>query len=166
MVRDVLEGMGDAWRGRHDVPMPANWSKLAQARFAGDSQLDWLTLQLSARLGDDSARQRLLETLLASASPEDRRLQALTELVEMRYAPLGPNLAQLLTDRAMRGPATRALSAFDDPNTPARLLAVYGNLNEDERAAVVATLASRAGYAAVAAGRGCQGPELPRETFR
>jgi len=108
--------------------------------------------------------------LLAHESPEDRRLQALTELVEMRFGPLGPNLAQLLTDRVMRGPATRALSAFNDPDTPTRLLAVYADLDDEERANVFATLASRASYAellleAVSSGRISKG-DIPLTVVR
>jgi putative heme-binding domain-containing protein len=147
LVRDVLEGMARAWRGRHDISRPENWASLAKAPFAADPQLTWLLDELSARLGDDAAREKLLDTLKSADAPAERRVEALTELVEMRYPPLAASLPALLSDKALRGPAARALSAFDDPQTPQRLLAVYAQLDDDDRATVVATLASRPKYA-------------------
>ncbi|HEX8203417.1 MAG TPA: c-type cytochrome, partial [Isosphaeraceae bacterium] len=68
-----------------------------------------------------------------------------------------PWLQTLLDDRALRGPALRALGAYADPETPRVILRRYGTLTESERADAVATLASRPAYAlalldAVAAG--------------
>jgi putative heme-binding domain-containing protein len=148
VVRDVLQGMHGAWRGRRSVPQPANWAD--EKRFQAlhdDQQVIWFDMVVSARMGVEDARYRLMIVALTRESPTERRQEALTALVEMRYAPLGPNLRQLLADRAMRAAAIRALSAFDDADTPLKLLVIYNEMSAEEQTDAIATLASRAGYA-------------------
>src|SRR5207237_2626353 len=53
----------------------------------------------------------------------------------------------LLVDNAIRGDALRGLAAFDDPNAPAAILALYDKLTPAERRDALATLCSRVGYA-------------------
>ncbi|MBS0209166.1 MAG: c-type cytochrome [Planctomycetes bacterium] len=150
VARDVLGGMANAWRGRRTMPMPGEWSKLKSAPFERDQLIDWLELQVASRLGDAESQHRLLVTLLTRDAPVERRLLALAILQEIHYGPLGANLPQLLSDRTVvRGAAVRALSAIDDPEVPFRLLVVYAELDDDERADVINTLASRAKYATV-----------------
>jgi putative heme-binding domain-containing protein len=102
---------------------------------------------LSVLFGDPAAvaeLRRLARDVKADAAARQTALTALRD----RPGPELLALAQeLLADREMRGPALRALAAFDDPKTPALILKHYSSLTDGEKADAVATLASRAPYA-------------------
>ncbi len=75
---------------------------------------------------------------------------ALQNLVDRRTAGLSPVLFRLLDDPELRGPAIRALAAYNEPSTPQILLKRYTALSPAERDDAIATLASRpAGAAAL-----------------
>src|SRR5262249_9194283 len=71
----------------------------------------------------------------------------LQNLVDRRIAGLAPVLVRLLDDPGLRGPAIRALAAYNDPATPGTLLKRYARLTPAERDDAVATLASRPAWA-------------------
>ena len=56
-------------------------------------------------------------------------------------------LQKLVDNPALQGPAIRGLAAYDDPQTPAVLLAKYPSLNPAERHDALHTLASRIAFA-------------------
>ena len=60
---------------------------------------------------------------------------------------LAPTLQSLLKDPSLRRPALRGLAAFDDPKTPAMILAHYKTYSAEEKTDAVQTLSSRASYA-------------------
>jgi putative heme-binding domain-containing protein len=64
-------------------------------------------------------------------------------LVEARTSWLSPDLRWLLDDPALRGPAIRALAAYEDDETPPALLKRFGAFDADQRADAIATLAAR-----------------------
>jgi len=145
--RDVLQGMIEALQGRR-LPAPEDWGKAeARLRESASPEVREKALLLSVMFGDAEATAALRKTAADPGTAEAPRRTALQTLVEAKAAAL-PLLRDLLADRAMRGPALRALAAFSDPETPSLILKHYGEYTDAEKADAVATLASRPAYAA------------------
>jgi len=145
---DILKGMNDGLKGRRNVPMPAGWEEVAQklARSSNPAIRE-LAQGLSLTFGSRSALQILRKQLVDPQQPISARTNALNSLVQARDPELPPALQALLRDVQMRPAALRALAAYDDPNTPGAILAIYGQLSASERREALTTLASRAAFA-------------------
>jgi putative heme-binding domain-containing protein len=141
---DILKGMSDGLKGRRGVKMPAGWEETA-AKLAKSSnpQIRELTQSLSLTFGSASALASLRQTLIDSKAPLQARTNALDALLQSRDPALAPALRELLGDAKLRGPALRALAAYDDPKTPAAILAVYPSLSPVEKKDALTTLVSR-----------------------
>jgi putative membrane-bound dehydrogenase-like protein len=146
--RDLLAGILDALWGRKHVPRPPAWSeafpKLLTTR---DPDVLERTLLLAVDLGEPKAIEALRKMLTDRETPLDIRSRALTSLVERHVPELTRELHALLDDKALRGPAIRALAAYDDPGTPRTLLDRYAAFSESERDDAIATLAARPAWA-------------------
>jgi putative heme-binding domain-containing protein len=81
------------------------------------------------------------------AAAADARQFALQNLVDRRTAGLAPLLFRLLDDPGLRGPAIRALAAYNEPATPRALLRRYLIFSLPERDDAIATMASRPSWA-------------------
>ncbi|QDU29944.1 FG-GAP repeat protein [Anatilimnocola aggregata] len=143
-----LRGLNVALQGRGKVVPPEIWKTVA-AKLANvsDPDLKRQTTILALTFGDAAAAISLRRI---AADPSHRlaeRQAALAALLSVKDDELGPMLAALLTDPAMRAVAIRGLATLDDPKTPARLLDVYDKFSVDERRDVLATLCSRASFA-------------------
>ena len=145
--RDVLQGMIEALQGRR-LPAPDGWGLVeARLRDCADAEVREKALLLSVMFGDPAATAALRKSAADPSSAEASRLTALQTLVEAKAPGLPPLLRGLLADRVMRGPALRALAAFNDPETPSLILKHYREYTDAEKADAVATLASRPAYA-------------------
>jgi putative heme-binding domain-containing protein len=146
--RDVLRGMHEALQGRRQLSAPAGWSdvkkKLAKTQ---EQEVREKALILSVLFGDPEALASLRQTALDAKAEGEARRNALQTLVETKAPDLLPLLRELLGDRAMRGPALRALASENDAGTPALILKQYGSFGDAEKADAIATLASRPEYA-------------------
>src|SRR4029077_1996585 len=80
-------------------------------------------------------------------SPLGMRTRALAALVERHVPGLARELHEQLDDRSLRGPAIRALAAYNDPATPKEILRRYPALTESERDDAIATLSARPAWA-------------------
>jgi len=146
--RDTLRGIHEAFNGRRQVAMPADWPgvyrKLTQSPEA--EVRDKATFL--AVLFDDAQALATLRSLVrdASAKPDARR-NALQALVYKRSADLLPTLQELLDDPVLRGPAVRGLAAYNDAAIPGRIVRHYASFTEEEKADAIHTLASRPAYA-------------------
>jgi putative heme-binding domain-containing protein len=101
---------------------------------------------LSVLFGDREAVAALRTTAGDAKADEAARRTALQTLVEARAADL-PLLRDLLADRALCGPALRALAAINDATIPGLILKQYGRFSDAEKADAVAALVSRPAYA-------------------
>ena len=145
--RDVLQGMIDALQGRR-LNAPDGWAQVQEKLGASaNPEVCEKTLLLSVMFGDPTATAALQKAAADPTADESARRTALQTLVEAKASGLPPLLRDLLTDRTMRGPALRALAAFNDPQTPAIILKHYKDYTDAEKADAVATLASRPAYA-------------------
>lgn len=141
---EIAEGL----RGRRQAPMPERWSELYR-RFADsdDAGEKGLALSLAITFGDPQAlasRQVLLADPQANMA---ERQAALDALVARKAANLAPTLLKLLGTKELAGPALRGLATYDDPQTPAVVLAAYAQFDANQKRDALNTLASRPAYA-------------------
>jgi putative heme-binding domain-containing protein len=146
--RDVLRGMCEALQGRRNVAAPEGWAaayrKLASSP---NREVREKALVLGLLFGDPQALTALRQVVTDSRVDGTARRTALQALVEKRVPGVPELLRDLLDETSMRGPALRALAAYNDAGTPALILRHYPGLGDAEKADAVATLASRPVYA-------------------
>jgi putative membrane-bound dehydrogenase-like protein len=143
----MLRGLQDGLKGRRDLPMPAAWPP-AVALLSASKNPDVRNgaTALAVTFGDAKAFEALRKLLATPTGDLAARQQALAVLLAARDKQMLPLLHQLVHEPALRGPALRALASYDDPKTPATILAVYSTLTTDEKRDALNTLASRAAY--------------------
>jgi putative heme-binding domain-containing protein len=145
---DILHGLSAAFKGRRQVPMPPGWDAV-EAQLEGSPNADVRTLaqSLSLTFGSTRALVTLRKTASDRSANSNARRTALNSLLDTKDAGLPPLLQQLLSDADLRGAAVRGLADYDDPKTPASILAVYDSLDGSEKRDALNTLASRAAFA-------------------
>jgi putative heme-binding domain-containing protein len=145
---DILKGMSEALKGRRSVPMPAGWEAVAgKLEKSTDANVRDLARALSLTFGSQAALTSLRQQLIDSSAEAAARRAALDSLVTAKDPQLAPILRQLMQDAALRGAALRALAGYDDPTSPAAILAIYSNLGPAEKKDALNTLAARAASA-------------------
>jgi putative membrane-bound dehydrogenase-like protein len=143
-----FRGLQEGAKGQRNLPMPKDWAAAFEALMKSpDAGIRNQALGLAVVFGDKSARATLRKVLADSKAAPAARLAAMTALVDARDAETAPLLQAALADKELRGPALRALAAFDDPKTPAAILAQYGALTLAEKRDALATLSARVGFA-------------------
>ena len=145
---DILRGLSAAFKGRRLVPMPKGWEAVeAQLEGSPNANVRTLARSLSLTFGSARALVTLRKTARDRSADLNARRTALNSLVDSKDPGLPPLLQQLLNDADLRGAAVRGLAAYDDPKTPAAILAVYNSLDGSEKRDALNTLASRAAFA-------------------
>lgn len=166
-----LRGLQEFVKGKRLVDAPKQWAEVAKTLASGDhAEARQLAAALAVKFGDPAAIASLRTTLAASAADPAARQSALAALVEIRDKDLPPVLHALLGEPALRAAAVRALASFDDPKTPAAVLAAYPAFTAAEKRDAVATLASRPAYArdllAAVADKKLPPADIPAEAVR
>jgi putative membrane-bound dehydrogenase-like protein len=144
---DILRGMCEALQGRSGLSEPEGWTKTRND--LADSNVPEIREKarlLSVLFGDVNEIAALRKKVADAEGYEPGRRAALQTLVEAKAADV-PLLRDLLGDKALRGPALRALAGFNDPAIPALILKHYADFTEADKADAVNTLASRPAYA-------------------
>ncbi len=143
----------DAWCGRPPAG-PRFYARLSRGTggngaggdgAAGEVQSESHALALI--FGDAKARESMQRTVADRAEQIDRRRRALDALIEAQAVGMPGILQNLLDDSALGSRAIQGLAAYDDPKTPAALLARYGDFSLEQKRDAVNTLTSRAPYA-------------------
>jgi putative membrane-bound dehydrogenase-like protein len=146
---DILNGMTDGLAGRRSMPAPPNWSAVYDKLAAGgDDAVRIRVVSLSTVFGDERAFASMRKIMQDTSADGAERRRALDALVGAKDPALPPLLQKLLTDPAVGAAAVRGLAAYDDPKTPAAIIAAYPSLDQPVRLDALSTLASRADYAA------------------
>lgn len=145
---DILKGIRDGLKGRTTVAMPKGWPEVsAKLSKSASGEVRSLAQMISITFGDPAALTSL-RTLLADAKAgTNDRKGALESLLGAKDKELPPVLFALLSDESMRAVAIRALGSYEDPATPARILAAYGSLQLAEKRDAINTLGARKSYA-------------------
>ncbi len=144
----LLDEMWLALEGRVNIPQAAAWvpaydmllkSGAASVREKADA--------IAVAFGDKRILPRMRTVLADAKQPVEQRQRALDLLVKGRDTEAAPALRVALNDAALRGPALRALAAFDDATTSPAILALYAKLNDSEKRDAINTLVARPGSA-------------------
>ena len=157
----VLDGIDEALKGRRQAVMPKAWPSIYKA-LAVDTNLEvqGRANSLGVTFGDEGALAELRKVLDNSKGDFTRRLAAMTTLLKVHDKELPSRLITLaavpsrlkgdgtvispsVAETALRGPAIRALAAYDFPAASAVLVQVYGDLNSSEKRDALNTLAAR-----------------------
>jgi putative heme-binding domain-containing protein len=144
----MLQAMRSTLTGQRTVKAPDTWSAV-YGKLAESSSADVRSeaTALGVTFGDQAAMESLRNVLQSSDVKAETRLAALQTLLAAKDAGLAGTLQRLLDEQPLREAALNGLAMYDDPQTPVKLLAVYGTLSPVERRSALATLASRAPYA-------------------
>ena len=138
---DILKGIRDGLKGRTKVSMPKGWSEVAgKLGKSSNAEVRSLTTMISITFGDPAALESLRGVLADGKVPADDRKAALESLLGAKDGALPPVLFALLSDAALRGPAIRALGSYEEPSTPAKILATYASLQVAEKRDAINTL--------------------------
>lgn len=144
----MLRGMAEGYTGRKGVPAPTGWDAVADKLAKLESaEARSLATGISITFGDQRAFAAMRKVLADTKAPLPDRQHALAALIGGRDKDLAPILLKLVAEPALRGAAIRALAGFDDPKTPAVVLADWKSYSADERRDVLNTLVSRPAYA-------------------
>jgi len=145
---DILKGIRDGLKGRTTVSMPKGWTEVSGKLAKSPSEeVRSLAQMISITFGDPAALSALRAVLADGKAQVDARNGALESLLGAKDKELPAILISLLVDPSLRGPAIRALGSYEDPSTPAKILAVYGSLQLAEKRDAINTLGARKSYA-------------------
>src|SRR4029079_17188361 len=92
-----------------------------------------LAQMISITFGDPTALTALRNLLADGKAGSNDRKAALESLLGAKDKELPPVLFALLSDESMRGSSIRALGSYEDPTTPAKILAAYPSLQLTEQ---------------------------------
>ncbi|MGL6096158.1 MAG: DUF7133 domain-containing protein, partial [Fimbriiglobus sp.] len=148
----ALDGLAEALKGRSVTPPPA-WKATREAvAKAGSPKLDDLLNRLAVSFRDPAAVKRAIAVLNAPDAPDDRRIEAVRELAELRADDAVPLFRTLAgkTDApvSLRVEAVRALAGFARKDTPVAVLAGWKTYPPAVKSEAVTLLAGRKDWAA------------------
>jgi putative membrane-bound dehydrogenase-like protein len=148
VVLDVLGGMLQGLRGRKDIVPPTGWTAAYEAlSTGGDAVIRERADLLALSFGDSRAEESLARVAADPSADAEARTRAVRALAERRAPSLAPRLRALLADPVIRGPAIRALAAYDGIEAARDVVKGYHSLPAVERADALHSLASRASTA-------------------
>ena len=146
----VLEGIQDALAGLRESPEPSGWKDLYPDFATSESvQLRSRGEALAVLFGNQKAIGDLKARIVDSKAEPAARISAIELLTRRKLDGLATTLQTLLADPAVRGAAVRALAAYPDAETPAKILAAYPKFNSAEKTDAIQTLVSRSAWVAV-----------------
>jgi len=145
---DILNGIGDALRGRRKAPQPQSWASVAERlNESSNGQVRLAVRELGVVFGDGQALDELRKLVVDQNADTESRRSALESLIADRSSELLALLKELITDHVLSTEAIRGLAVFDDPQTPRFILRHYAGLRPDAKQAAIRTLASRPNFA-------------------
>lgn len=155
LVTDVLDGMAAGLQGFSSAKKPKGWdefvAKSGGMPKAGDKAAEGtetsLLLGLSVVFGSGRAADELIAIVKDAEGDANARSNAFASLTRTAKPELLPVIRGLVNDKVLATAARKALAAYDDPGIPKALLQPWPGRSEEQQAATVATLSSRASYA-------------------
>ena len=146
----VLSGLNTALQGRRKVEAPKSFAAVyAKLARGSDARVQSQLRQLAVTFGDASVQDAMRGILADGKADAAMRAEALSSLLKAKDQKLPDLLLMLLAESNLRGPAVRALAAYDDPRTPTALLTLYAGKaatirpTPDEKRDILTTLSSR-----------------------
>ncbi|MBE2282326.1 MAG: c-type cytochrome [Prosthecobacter sp.] len=151
---DVLAGMAAGLEGFSSAKKPKGWDELLRTVVppSGGSEpaKAGTTIQtLSALFGSGRAIEDLIVLVKNADGDANARLNAFKSLTRTTKPELLAVIRTLINDKVLGTVARSALAAYDDPSIPKQLTGSWPERSQEQQAATVATLTSRASYAKV-----------------
>ena len=155
---DVLAGMDAGLDGFSSAKKPAGWSDGVVEKWIAESptppnsntpSLQGFVRQLSALFGSGRAIEDLIVLVKNADGDANARLNAFKSLTRTTKPELLAVIRTLINDKVLGIAARSALAAYDDPSIPKQLTGSWPERSQEQQAATVATLTSRASYAKV-----------------
>ena len=155
---DVLAGMAAGLEGFSSAKKPAGWSDGVVEKWIAESptppnsntpSLQGFIRQLSALFGSGRAIEDLIVLVKNADGDANARLNAFKSLTRTTKPELLAVIRTLINDKVLGTAARSALAAYDDPSIPKQLTGSWPERSQEQQAATVATLTSRASYAKV-----------------
>jgi putative membrane-bound dehydrogenase-like protein len=149
---DVLAGMAAGLDGFSSAKKPKGWDEFLRTVVppSGGSEpaKAGTTIQtLSLVFGSGRAADELIAIVKNADGDANARLNAFKSLTRTTKPELLAVIRAQVNDKVLATAARSALAAYDDPSIPKQLLGSWPVRSEEQQAATVATLTSRASYA-------------------
>jgi putative membrane-bound dehydrogenase-like protein len=145
---EILHGLSGGLRGQRHLPMPAGWDEVeSKLRASHNTEIYDRVQSISLIFGSRKAMEALRQTLIDKSADEKARRAALFSLLAVKASGLAPTLQGLLNDAGLRGDVLRSLAAYDDPQTPQKILDGYISFSPDEKRNALHTLTARVNFA-------------------
>lgn len=147
--RDVLRGISRALESQRTMAPPEGWAELEGILLKSESsEIRDLTDRLSLKFRSDTARRRFRSALTDSTLDVGSKRAALQALLDTRDPELPTLLPTLLrVAPALRRDVITAISSTPFDGAPESLVAIYDDLNAQDRQLALNTLASRPQFA-------------------
>ena len=143
----LLKGLLEGFKGWRQAPVPTAWRDYVAAL---QGRHPAMIRELSALFGDGRAFDLMKAAVLDGEEPLPVRKRALESLVKARVEGLRPLCERLLGVPGLTETAVRGLAIDDDLALGALLVTTYPRLRQEEdRAAVIAALVTRPGWAGI-----------------
>jgi putative heme-binding domain-containing protein len=155
---DVLAGMAAGLDGFSSAKKPKGWDEFvvrASARSGEGNDEERAKARttyiqtLSALFGSGRAIDELIVLVKNADGDANARLNAFKSLTRTPKPELLAVIRTLINDKVLGTVARSALAAYDDPSIPKQLTGSWPERSQEQQAATVATLTSRASYAKV-----------------
>jgi putative membrane-bound dehydrogenase-like protein len=143
----ILRSVRTALAGQRHVKPPADWA--AVYRKISDGTHNDVRNEATAvgvTFGDRIALKTMRKLVVSHKGDVGPRRDALKALLATKDPKLVATLQALLAEPDLRDAALTGLALYDDPHTPAKILATYSLLSASEKRSALATLASRSPY--------------------
>ncbi len=148
VLADVLQGMDEAFVGRHKLTAPANWKAIESlASLSSNPVIAQRMSHLNLLFGDGRALDEVKRIVRDGKASIAHRKAALTTLIALKPDDLRAICEEALTVRSLNTIAVGGLTGIDDPALAQRLAKSYRSFYPAERPALIDALASRPSFA-------------------
>ena len=148
VLADVLQGMDEAFVGRHKLTAPANWKAIESlAALSSNPAITERVSHLNLLFGDGRALDEVKRIVRDGKASLASRKAALTTLIALKPDDLRAICEEALSVRSLNTIAVGGLTGIDDPALAQRLAKSYRSFYPAERPALIDALASRPSFA-------------------
>ena len=148
LMNDILQGMEQAFAGRHKLTAPTHWNEFAKLVGSSASPRTVESIRnLNLLFGDGRALDEVRQIIRDSQAPMAQRKAALATLISLKPADLRVLCEEAMSVRSLNTVAITGLSEIDDPQLAQRLARSYRTFYSVERPALIDVLVSRPSFA-------------------
>ena len=141
----ILRGLNTSLKGKRGIVEPPGWAELYEKlKTSPSEEVRQQAQSLAAIFGGSAALGEMRRTLGDATAKMDARKVALDSLLSAKDAATFPLLLDLAAQPGpLRAAVLRGLASFDEARIPARILAIFPNLEAAEKSDAINPLLSR-----------------------